>query len=90
MGVPESRYELSMRGWSYAQYKPEGEQELVSKIIAKTIEKLCFVETFTLKQTIKKYGEKGAKSGIKEMKQLHDRMAFYLRKKEDMTQERNG
>ena len=58
MGVPDSRYEPSMRGQSYAQYKPEGKQELVSKIMAKTIEKLCFVETFTLKQAIKKYGKK--------------------------------
>ena len=87
MGIPESRYEPSMRGQSYAQYEPEGEQELVLKIMAKTIEKLCFVETFTLKQAIKKYGKKGAKSGIKEMKQLHDRMGFYPRKKEDMTKE---
>ena len=87
MGVPESKYEPSMKGQSYAQCKPEGKQELVSKIMAKTIKKLCFVETFTLKQAIKKYGEKGANSGIKEMKQLHDRMVFYPRKKEDMTKE---
>ena len=87
MGVPESRYEPSMKGQSYAQYEPEQEHELISKIMAKTIEKLCFVETFTLKQAIKKYGDKGEKSGVKEMKQLHDRMTFHPRKKEDLTEE---
>ena len=50
MGVAESKYKPSMKGQSYVQHEPEGEQELVSKIMAKTIKKLCFVETFTLKQ----------------------------------------
>ena len=47
VGAAESKCEPSMKDQSYVQCEPEGEQELVSKTMAKTIEKLCFVETVT-------------------------------------------
>ena len=48
---------------------------------------LSFVETYTLRQAMKKFGDKAKKSGIEEMKQLHDRVAFKPVHKKDLTEE---
>ncbi len=42
----------------------------------KAVKAVSFIETFTLKQGLKKFGDKGRTSAMKEMKQLHDREVF--------------
>ena len=44
--------------------------------IKNNIQDYNFVETFTLKQGLKKFGKKGHDAAHKEMKQLHDRVCF--------------
>jgi hypothetical protein len=44
-----------------------------------------FLQTFSLKQGIKKFGEQGIKAVHKEMKQIHDRVVFEPTSIEEMT-----
>ena len=41
-----------------------------------TTVKHCNVQTFSLKQGIKKFGERGKQAAMKELRQLHDRVVF--------------
>jgi hypothetical protein len=44
-----------------------------------------FLQTYSLKQGIKKFGKQGIKAVHKEMKQIHDRVVFELISIEEMT-----
>ena len=49
----------------------------INMMHAKCKEKgMSFVETYSLKKGLKKFGEKGHQAAYKEMKQLHDRVCF--------------
>jgi hypothetical protein len=50
------------------------------------IQALSFVQTYSLKQGIKKFGKQGIEAVHKEMKQIHDRVVFELISIEEMTQ----
>ena len=46
-----------------------------------------FIQTHSLKKGLKKFGTKGKDAAFGELKQLHDRIVFWPRKAEDLTQE---
>ena len=50
-------------------------------------EAYSFIQTYSLKQGIKKFGEQGKKAASKEMKQLHDRVVFEPIAVSDLTRE---
>jgi len=45
-----------------------------------------FVVTYSLKQGIRKFGDRGKQSALKEMKQMHDRVCFVPIKKEELNE----
>jgi hypothetical protein len=45
-----------------------------------------FIQTYTLNKGIKKFGIEGKRAAFKEMKQLHDRIAFIPVRVEDLTE----
>ena len=60
-----------MTYWSFSNTKIE-----FNACYKNNIQDYNFVETFTLKQGLKKFGKKGHDAAHKEMKQLHDRVCF--------------
>ena len=46
---------------------------------------MSFVETYSLKKGLKKFGGEGYKAAYKEMKQLHDRVCFKPINPDEMT-----
>ena len=95
-----SAYEPSFSGKSYVQsnkqmmeYTSE-EASVLATIMCQFEERMQvsriqhgkqLVVTYSLKKGIKQFGEKGRKSALKEMKQLHDRECFKPIKKESMS-----
>ena len=57
----------------------------MTQIYGKCPTEFQFIQTYTLQQGIKKWGDRGKAAALKEMKQLHDRVVFEPISIDDMT-----
>ena len=90
------RYEPSMKGQVYETMHVQTTQGLIqcdqetaivaTKIINR-LNEMSFVESYSLKAGIKRFGKKGEDAAIGEMKQLHDRKCFKPIRPQELTKE---
>jgi len=68
--------------YQHLQAKTENMEEYTmhnARVLANTIchANYMFIQTYSLKAGIKKFGEQGRKAALDEMKQIHDRVVFH-------------
>jgi len=77
--------------YQHLQAKTENMEEYImdnSRVLANTIchANYTFIQTYSLKAGIKKFGEQGGKAALDEMKQIHDRVVFRPIRIENMSE----